>query len=131
MRCYNLGSVLVRRAVFDRIGAFDPRYRPAAGVARLLCGTPPILGLAARADLSGLLLEIRRWAIVIILGLGYLYFRVAGEAYALVSIGLTLLVLTAVWLLVRSLSSPRGWSGFALSGLALACAMIRRALMVR
>jgi Na+/proline symporter/signal transduction histidine kinase len=48
----------------------------------------PVLGLAARADLSGLLLEIRRWAIAIILGLGYLYFRVAGEAYALVSIGL-------------------------------------------
>ena len=48
----------------------------------------PVLGLAARADLSGLLLEIRRGAIVIILGLGYLYFRVAGEAYALVSIGL-------------------------------------------
>jgi signal transduction histidine kinase len=44
--------------------------------------------LAARADLSGLLLEIRRWAIAVILGLGYLYFRVAGEAYALVSIGL-------------------------------------------
>jgi Na+/proline symporter len=48
----------------------------------------PWLGLAAKADLSGLLLEIRRWAIAIILGLGYLYFRVAGEAYALVSIGL-------------------------------------------
>ena len=48
----------------------------------------PMLGLAARADLSGLLLEIRRWAIAIILGLGYIYFRVAGEAYALVSIGL-------------------------------------------
>ena len=46
------------------------------------------LGLAEKADLSGLLLEIRRWAIAIILGLGYLYFRVAGEAYALVSIGL-------------------------------------------
>jgi kynureninase len=27
--------------------AFDPRYRPATGVARLLCGTPPILSLAA------------------------------------------------------------------------------------
>ncbi len=47
-----------------------------------------VLGLAARSDLTGLLLGIRRWAIAIILGLGYLYFRVAGEAYALVSIGL-------------------------------------------
>jgi 4-amino-4-deoxy-L-arabinose transferase-like glycosyltransferase len=35
----------------------------------------------------------------------------------------TLLVLTAVWLLVRSLSPLRGWTGFALSGLALACAI--------
>jgi kynureninase len=27
--------------------AFDPRYRPAGGITRLLCGTPPILSLAA------------------------------------------------------------------------------------
>jgi Na+/proline symporter/nitrogen-specific signal transduction histidine kinase len=46
------------------------------------------LGLAARPDLTGLLLAIRRGAIVLILLLGYLYFRLAGEAYALVSIGL-------------------------------------------
>jgi Na+/proline symporter/nitrogen-specific signal transduction histidine kinase len=46
------------------------------------------LRLAERADLTGLLLGIRRWAIVLTLLLGYLYFRIAGEAYALVSIGL-------------------------------------------
>jgi Na+/proline symporter/nitrogen-specific signal transduction histidine kinase len=45
-------------------------------------------GVRDRADLSGFLLEIRRWAIVVILMLGYAYFRLAGEAYALVSIGL-------------------------------------------
>lgn len=39
-------------------------------------------------DLTRLLLNIRRGAIVAVLMLGYLYFRVAGEAYALVSIGL-------------------------------------------
>jgi Na+/proline symporter/signal transduction histidine kinase len=46
------------------------------------------LGLHQRADLSGLLLNIRRWAIAGILLLGYIYFKAAGEAYALVSIGL-------------------------------------------
>ena len=42
----------------------------------------------AAADLSSLPLAIRRVVIVVLLLLGYLYFRVAGEAYALVSIGL-------------------------------------------
>ena len=46
------------------------------------------LRLNERADLTGLLLGIRRGAIVSILLLGYLYFKLAGEAYALVSIGL-------------------------------------------
>ncbi|MBS0347048.1 MAG: histidine kinase [Proteobacteria bacterium] len=46
------------------------------------------LPLQGEADLSGVLLGIRRWAIVLILLLGYLYFRFAGEAHALVSIGL-------------------------------------------
>ncbi len=46
------------------------------------------LDLAARRDLTGLLLGIRRGAILTVLLLGYLYFRLAGEAYALVSIGL-------------------------------------------
>ena len=43
---------------------------------------------AAGSDLTGLLLGIRRAAIVAILLLGYLYYRLAGEAYALVGIGL-------------------------------------------
>ena len=47
-----------------------------------------LLRLTERRDLSGLLLGIRRGAIVLILVLGYLYFYLAGEAYALVSIGL-------------------------------------------
>jgi Na+/proline symporter/nitrogen-specific signal transduction histidine kinase len=42
----------------------------------------------AARDLSGLLLPIRRAVIVALLLLGWLYWRVAGEAYALVSIGL-------------------------------------------
>jgi Na+/proline symporter/nitrogen-specific signal transduction histidine kinase len=46
------------------------------------------LRLQERADLSGLLLVIRRGTIVATLVLGYLYYRLAGEAYALVSIGL-------------------------------------------
>src|SRR5438477_2901435 len=46
------------------------------------------LRLNERPDLTGLLLGIRRGAIVLILILGYVYFRVAGGAYALVSIGL-------------------------------------------
>ncbi|MDP3084391.1 MAG: sensor histidine kinase [Rubrivivax sp.] len=44
--------------------------------------------LAGHGDLTRLLLGIRRAAIVAILLLGYLYFHLAGEAYALVSIGL-------------------------------------------
>ncbi len=46
-------------------------------------------------DLGRLLLGIRRGAIVIILLLGYLFYRFAGEAYALVSIGLISFVAVA------------------------------------
>ncbi len=46
------------------------------------------LRLTERADLSNLLIGIRRAAIVLVLALGYVYFYLAGEAYALVSIGL-------------------------------------------
>ena len=48
----------------------------------------PGLRLNERRDLPRLLLGIRRGAIVLVLLLGYLYFRLAGEAYALVAIGL-------------------------------------------
>ncbi|MBL8326773.1 MAG: histidine kinase [Rubrivivax sp.] len=46
------------------------------------------LALARRTDLTGLLLAIRRGAIVLVMMLGYAYYHVAGEAYALVAIGL-------------------------------------------
>jgi hypothetical protein len=46
------------------------------------------LRLSERENLTGLLLGIRRGAIVGVVLLGYLYFRLAGEAYALVAIGL-------------------------------------------
>ena len=45
-------------------------------------------GKPAHGDLSRLLLRIRRSAILLILLFGYAYFAIAGEAYALVSIGL-------------------------------------------
>ena len=51
----------------------------------------PLLLRAQRGsarDVSALPLAVRRTVIVALLLLGYLYFRVAGEAYALVSIGL-------------------------------------------
>ena len=48
----------------------------------------PAFGRRASGDLTRLLLNIRRGAILAVLMLGYLYFRIAGEAYALVSIGL-------------------------------------------
>lgn len=45
-------------------------------------------GAQAKGDLTRLILRIRRVAIVCVLLLGYAYFHLAGEAYALVSIGL-------------------------------------------
>jgi Na+/proline symporter/signal transduction histidine kinase len=46
------------------------------------------LGLNRRTELGGLLLAVRRVAILLLMVLGYVYFRLAGEAAALVSIGL-------------------------------------------
>ena len=44
--------------------------------------------IAERADVTSLLLSIRRIAIIVIVMLGYLYMRQVGNAYALVAIGL-------------------------------------------
>jgi Na+/proline symporter/signal transduction histidine kinase len=46
------------------------------------------LALVERQSLGGLLIAIRRWTIVAVLLLGYLYFRLIGESYALVTTGL-------------------------------------------
>jgi hypothetical protein len=40
--------------------------------------------VARRAELTGLLLAVRRGAILVVLLLGYAYYHLAGEAYALV-----------------------------------------------
>jgi Na+/proline symporter/nitrogen-specific signal transduction histidine kinase len=65
----------------------------AIAVSTMVCNDlvlPALLRLKAFAarDLTGVILAIRRGVIVALLLLGWLYFRVAGEAYALVSIGL-------------------------------------------
>ncbi|MDH4288178.1 MAG: sensor histidine kinase [Aquincola sp.] len=64
----------------------------AIAVSTMVCNDlvmPIVLGSGRHtSDLSRLPLQIRRVVIVLLLMLGYLYFRIAGEAYALVSIGL-------------------------------------------
>ena len=79
------------------------------------------LALSTRTDLSGLLLGIRRGAIVLLMILGYAYYRVAGEAYALVSIGLV--SFAAVAQFAPAMLGGMYWKGGtragALAGLAL------------
>lgn len=65
--------------------------------------------LAQATDLSRLLLMVRRAAIVAILLLGYSYFRFAGSAYALVSIGL--ISFTAVAQFAPALIGGVYWAG--------------------
>ena len=65
----------------------------AIAVSTMVCNDlvlPALLRLKAFAarDLTGTILAIRRTVIVALLLLGWLYFRIAGDAYALVSIGL-------------------------------------------
>jgi signal transduction histidine kinase len=66
------------------------------------------------ADLSGVLLAIRRAAIVVVMLLGYVYFHVAGEAYALVSIGL--ISFAAVAQFAPALLGGMYWRGGTRSG---------------
>jgi signal transduction histidine kinase len=65
-------------------------------------------------DLSGLPLVLRRLVIVALLLLGYLYFRIAGEAYALVSIGL--ISFAAVAQFAPALLGGMYWKGGTRSG---------------
>jgi Na+/proline symporter/signal transduction histidine kinase len=86
----------------------------------------------AGGDLSGWLLGIRRAAIVGLLLLGYLYFRLAGEAYALVSIGL--ISFAAVAQFAPALLAGMYWKGGtragALAGLGAGFALWTYTLML-
>jgi len=92
----------------------------------------PGFGSAAGSDLSGMLLGIRRTVIVALLLLGYLYFRVAGEAYALVSIGL--ISFAAVAQFAPALLAGMYWKGGtragALAGMAAGFALWTYTLML-
>ncbi|MEZ5705801.1 MAG: sensor histidine kinase [Burkholderiaceae bacterium] len=84
------------------------------------------------SDLAGLLLRIRRAAILLVLLLGYVYFHFAGEAYALVSIGL--ISFAAVAQFAPALLGGMYWRGGtrrgALAGLTLGFAMWAYTLML-
>jgi len=88
-------------------------------------------GFATR-DLTRVLLAIRRTVIVLLLLLGYVYFRVAGEAYALVSIGL--ISFAAVAQFAPSLLGGLFWKGGtrngALAGLAAGALLWAYTLML-
>ncbi len=87
--------------------------------------------LAGR-DLTGLILGIRRTVIVVLLLLGWLYFRVAGDAYALVSIGL--ISFAAVAQFAPALFGGMYWKGGtrdgALAGLAAGALLWAYTLML-
>ena len=86
----------------------------------------------AQRHLSGWLLGIRRAVIVALLLLGYVYFRVAGEAYALVSIGL--ISFAAVAQFAPALLGGMFWKGGtergALAGLAAGALLWAYTLML-
>jgi len=74
----------------------------------------PGFGARASGDLTGLLLNIRRAAILGVLLLGYVYFEIAGDAYALVSIGL--ISFAAVAQFAPALLGGLYWRGGTLAG---------------
>jgi Na+/proline symporter/nitrogen-specific signal transduction histidine kinase len=86
----------------------------------------------ATRDLTGVVLGVRRAAIVALLLLGYAYFRIAGEAYALVSIGL--ISFAAVAQFAPALLGGLYWKGGtragALAGLVAGFALWAYALML-
>ena len=89
-------------------------------------------GAAAGGDLTGVLLGIRRAAIVAVLLLGYLYFHLAGEAYALVSIGLISFAAVAQFApaMLGGMYWKGGTRGGALAGLAAGFALWVYTLML-
>lgn len=89
-------------------------------------------GARDAGDLSGLLLGIRRAAIVIVLLLGYAYFAIAGEAYALVSIGLISFAAVAQFApaLLAGMYWKGGTRGGALAGLLAGFALWAYTLML-
>ena len=89
-------------------------------------------GAASGSELGGVLLAVRRSVIVVLLLLGYLYFRLAGEAYALVSIGL--ISFAAVAQFAPALLGGMYWKGGtragALAGLSAGFALWAYTLML-
>ena len=83
------------------------------------------LTLSQRTDLTGLLLGIRRGAIVVLMMLGYVYYRAAGEAYALVSIGLVSFAAVAQFApaMLGGMYWKQGTRNGALAGLVLGFAL--------
>jgi Na+/proline symporter/nitrogen-specific signal transduction histidine kinase len=88
--------------------------------------------LPPSADMGRLLLRIRRGAIVGLLMLGYAYYRLAGEAYALVSIGLISFCAVAQFApaLIAALYWRGGTRDGALAGLAAGFGIWLYALLI-